>query len=226
MLDGFNLDPYTVLGLTRGATFQEVREAYRLKSKKHHPDHGGDEWAFRIVVRAYESLAESREARRVPPARPSPTSTSYSSQDTGQVRQGVHDHGLDPSRIVAVEILWMRYEVEDVIELLSQGPNQRSLSGSLHLTWPDEEQAGLLPVIPDALLVLRDLHAAFDHLRAKTKVQASHLTVREGRFEAWLSYPSGSIAWEAFRTLHILLRMRGLGVRQWTRDLAIPRDIA
>ncbi len=52
----FSLDPRTVLGVSLGASPDEIREAYHAKSKKHHPDAGGDEWAFRMVARAYEVL--------------------------------------------------------------------------------------------------------------------------------------------------------------------------
>jgi hypothetical protein len=52
----FSLDPRTVLGLAPGASPDEIQAAYHAKSKKHHPDVGGDEWAFRMVVRAYEVL--------------------------------------------------------------------------------------------------------------------------------------------------------------------------
>ena len=52
----FSLDPRTVLGVTSTASLDEIREAFRSKSKKHHPDLGGDEWAFRMVARAYEVL--------------------------------------------------------------------------------------------------------------------------------------------------------------------------
>jgi DnaJ domain len=52
----FSLDPRTVLGVSSTASMDEVHEAYRAKSKKHHPDLGGDEWAFRMVTRAYEVL--------------------------------------------------------------------------------------------------------------------------------------------------------------------------
>ena len=50
----FSLDPRTVLGVAPDASLDEIQDAYRAKSKKHHPDLGGDEWAFRMVVRAYE----------------------------------------------------------------------------------------------------------------------------------------------------------------------------
>ncbi len=44
------------MGVSPAATLDEIHEAYRSKSKKHHPDLGGDEWAFRMVTRAYEVL--------------------------------------------------------------------------------------------------------------------------------------------------------------------------
>jgi hypothetical protein len=52
----FLLDPRTILGVGPDATLEEIHEAYRAKSKKHHPDCGGDEWAFRMLARAYEVL--------------------------------------------------------------------------------------------------------------------------------------------------------------------------
>lgn len=52
----FSLDPRTILGVGSNASLDEIQDAYRAKSKKHHPDLGGDEWAFRMVARAYEVL--------------------------------------------------------------------------------------------------------------------------------------------------------------------------
>jgi hypothetical protein len=52
----FSLDPRTILGVGPDASPDEIRDAYHAKSKKHHPDMGGDEWAFRMVLRAYEVL--------------------------------------------------------------------------------------------------------------------------------------------------------------------------
>jgi hypothetical protein len=52
----FSLDPRTILDVGPDASLDEIHDAYRAKSKKHHPDLGGDEWAFRMVTRAYEVL--------------------------------------------------------------------------------------------------------------------------------------------------------------------------
>src|SRR4051812_29217426 len=77
---GFEISPSAILGVGAGASLQEIREAYRAKARKYHPDHGGDEWAFRIVARSYEILSTARvagrvaqESRTVPvPERPAP----------------------------------------------------------------------------------------------------------------------------------------------------------
>ena len=54
------VDPYEILGLERGATWAEIRLAYRRLAKKHHPDKNpGDkasEWIFKEVRWAYEQL--------------------------------------------------------------------------------------------------------------------------------------------------------------------------
>lgn len=64
----FSMDPRTVLGVGPDASLDEIRDAYRAKSKKHHPDMGGDEWAFRMVTRAYEVLKTTTDA--LPGSRP------------------------------------------------------------------------------------------------------------------------------------------------------------
>jgi hypothetical protein len=223
--DGIQLDPFAVLGLAREATPQQVREAFRLKSKKYHPDHGGEEWAFRVIVWAYEALGEGR--RPLPdaptPARGAGPIFPQADLDAGQLRPGLHDRNIDPSRIVNVEIIWMRYEVEDVLELLTVSTQDRNLSGTIHINWPDPNAPPPELWPTEVATILRELKACVEAIRGRTKVQSAQVTAQDDRFEAWLSYPSGSVAWEAFRTLHVGLKMRGLGVRQWTRDLTVPR---
>ena len=38
MADGDSFDPYSVLGVVRGATFDEIRQAFVRLSKLYHPD--------------------------------------------------------------------------------------------------------------------------------------------------------------------------------------------
>ena len=64
MTHSFHFDPNTILGVPEGASLREIRDAYHQKSLKYHPDKGGDEWAFRMVVRAYEILSHARVVDR------------------------------------------------------------------------------------------------------------------------------------------------------------------
>lgn len=61
-------DPYDVLGVTRTASTDEVRKAYRRLAKKHHPDlNPGDKQAeskFKEASAAYELLSDADKRRR------------------------------------------------------------------------------------------------------------------------------------------------------------------
>lgn len=222
MLDGLPIDPYTVLGLTRDASPEDVREAFRRKSKKHHPDHGGDDWAFRIVVHAYQLINSGNGSTVLLPAESRPVSPQEPSQ-SGSIRLGVHDKETPATRLVLVEVLWMRYSVEDVFELLGDRTTNRQLSGSIKITWPDTDLPGDPRGVPFADRILVALNGAFDELRFKTSPLKARSHIDSGRFEAWLSYLNGPAATAAFKHLHVTLKARGLGVRQWTREMLIPR---
>ena len=63
-------DPYSVLGVTRGATDREIKKAYRTLSRKYHPDSYSDEsqknWAeekFREVQEAYNQIVNERSGK-------------------------------------------------------------------------------------------------------------------------------------------------------------------
>ena len=50
------MDPYQILGLKRGASEQEVKQAYRRLASKHHPDKGGDTAQFQEIQQAYDRI--------------------------------------------------------------------------------------------------------------------------------------------------------------------------
>ncbi|MGB0067246.1 MAG: J domain-containing protein, partial [Isosphaeraceae bacterium] len=67
----FDIDPQAVLGVSADATLEQIRDAYRRKCKTFHPDAGGEEWAFRVLVQSYELLSTARvlRATRAEPVR-------------------------------------------------------------------------------------------------------------------------------------------------------------
>jgi curved DNA-binding protein CbpA len=46
----------STLGLSPGASQDEIRSRYRALCLEHHPDHGGDPDRFRAIAAAMESL--------------------------------------------------------------------------------------------------------------------------------------------------------------------------
>lgn len=57
-------DYYEVLGLSKGASDDEIKKAYRRLAVKHHPDQGGDENQFKEVAEAYEVLKDEKKRQR------------------------------------------------------------------------------------------------------------------------------------------------------------------
>lgn len=60
------MNPYQVLGVTPGASHDELRRAWRQRALETHPDHGGDDASFSLVRRAYASLSARAAAQNGP----------------------------------------------------------------------------------------------------------------------------------------------------------------
>lgn len=55
---------YDELGVSTGATNEEIKRAYRERSKETHPDHGGNPEQFKQVAVAYKVLADPDKRKR------------------------------------------------------------------------------------------------------------------------------------------------------------------
>ena len=73
-------EAFEVLGLSSGASKEEIVKAYRELSKKTHPDMGGTSYLFRVVNEAYTILTQT------PPAQQK--QTSQKTTDTDQQKKG------------------------------------------------------------------------------------------------------------------------------------------
>lgn len=55
------MDHYAVLGVTKSATPEEIKKAYRKLASQHHPDKGGDTAKFQQVQEAYAVLSDPQK---------------------------------------------------------------------------------------------------------------------------------------------------------------------
>ena len=226
----FEIDPNQVLGVPPGASLEQIRDAYRSRSKKYHPDLGGDEWAFRLVSRSYELLSRARVAGRfaaesgAPPAAPVEPVVPRGTEDEGaSVRTGVRDRVDHPLLLVDVELLLLRVELENPYDVIAMPASKRNLSCTLNVSWPPAVAADAPPG-PDPAGVLPRVAEAFGVALKQTRPTSSAQDDGPASFRGWLSYQSAQESYDAFNRLRQALKGLGLGVSQRIREVIIPRD--
>lgn len=61
-------DYYIILGITRFASLEEVKHAFRKMAHIHHPDKGGDEAKFKEINEAYQEICKEKEKEKNRPS--------------------------------------------------------------------------------------------------------------------------------------------------------------
>lgn len=57
-------DYYKILGVSKTASEDEIKRAFRKKAHEHHPDKGGDEAEFKKVNEAYQVLSDKQKRQQ------------------------------------------------------------------------------------------------------------------------------------------------------------------
>lgn len=61
-MDDTNL--YDILGVSKHATFEEIKAKYKSLAQQHHPDKGGDPEVFKKIKNAYEILSDPANRKK------------------------------------------------------------------------------------------------------------------------------------------------------------------
>lgn len=85
------MDYYSILGVGRNATPEEIKKAYRKLAMLHHPDRGGDQEQFKRVTEAYDTLSNSD--KRAAYDNPTPQFSFNSQHFNGQQNPFEHMFG-------------------------------------------------------------------------------------------------------------------------------------
>jgi hypothetical protein len=241
----FQIDPCEVLGVGPEASLQEIRDAYRSRSKVYHPDAGGHPWAFRVLVRSYEALSQARVAAKAHAEAeaergPAPAGGGAAGRgaprvepirvptggDGASVRRGVTDKVADPSLLVAVETLVIRFEEHDPHAFFLRPAEERNLSCTLQVHWPIADLVPRRGEIAGADRRLEAVGRAFEAVETSTRPTSSRSAVEDGRFSGWLTYPTVARLDAALAKLRAALAPHAMGAQQTIREHNVPRDWA
>lgn len=94
------MDYYSVLGVPKSASDEEIKKAYRKLAMKHHPDRGGDQTQFQQIQEAYATLGDAQKRAEYDNPQPQGFQFNFNTGNMddilAQMFGGGHPFGHDP----------------------------------------------------------------------------------------------------------------------------------
>ena len=133
-------DYYEVLGVSKGASEDEIKKAYRQSAKKYHPDlHPGDkecEEKFKEVNEAYEVLSDKDKKARYDQYGHAGVDPNFSAGGAGGY--GAYGQGIDIDDIRLVINYDVPHDSEDYVHRI--GRTARANNDGVALTFVNEKE--------------------------------------------------------------------------------------
>ena len=105
-------DYYKTLGVSKSATADEIKKAYRKLARENHPDAGGDEEKFKDINEAYEVLSDEKKRQLY---------DQYGTADQNQVPYGWGSGGTGGININFDDMFRGASSWGDILERLRNG---------------------------------------------------------------------------------------------------------
>jgi mitochondrial enoyl-[acyl-carrier protein] reductase / trans-2-enoyl-CoA reductase len=144
---------YSLLGVERTASREEIRRAFKQVVPTHHPDHGGDEAAFLAVQTAYEVLVDPRKRRIYDRFGQSGLEKSAVMLFTQEFRRGSFSPAPEATKDLQVEVEALRRKNESLQRqlMIVKPDHENPFAGSFE-SWLRNRDPGSLKVITPEVL--------------------------------------------------------------------------
>jgi DnaJ-class molecular chaperone len=110
------MDYYSILGVAKTASQDQIKKAYRALAKEHHPDRtGGDDTRFKKINEAYDTLKDPAKKQAYDQPQPQQQQYRYNSENVNNIYESFFGRRNAMRRNADIGIS-VRIELEDVLK--------------------------------------------------------------------------------------------------------------